>query len=554
MLNTKQQSFLELFKGAIESIELKSKENQVVNSGSLFRLINLKSMIIQCSNSDHYSTIEKKLLSEYDLILGTLENNQKKSPEFSYENIKKIKQDGNNTYISLGDSGVLIINPNGVNALIDTFQSNSIIEDVEMAIKDGQYKQYVDGLVKSLDGKCGISQVNRIEIDEYVSYKEYTLDDGEAVKINSHGVIDSAGSYYSFEEFRDAHKDKLTEDAYYEFNKYCVMQDTGDRLINPFNLNVNDIKIDDIITSLSGINRFAGQTKSLQEDIGSDFYTVGQHTLAMYNVIKYAPEKTGLGDASEAVRNKMAKQALLHEAFEGITGTDLITPFKYATKKNEYKIAEVEAESVMEKIFEMPLMTSKLKKIDKAMAATEGYYLVGQGNVDWEKYGDILPKEVLTLGLSQEEIKVQLKSLYEKEGLVETLQDYKYRYNKNLENDIIFKAKVEKYGSILDCYEVDDKVKVVLARQREKHIDISKDSVDIVMRNDVKLRVEREGISVIRDKDISIVDTNDFMFDHDIEDILKLDYEKKKTDVGKKEELLGSIVDKREESSVRGIV
>ena len=444
-----------------------------------------------------------------------------------FKNVKSIQVQGNtNVVVSLIDGGVIALLDNGVSTLIETFQSK-LLKDEYLA---SDKKSFISLLQGEFEGKLTISDISNVVLDEYSRYKNYTLSNGEEIKINSNGVL-CKNEYFSFEEFRDTIKASVDEDSFYEFNKYCVKQDTGGRLINPFNLSVNDINIDDITTALSGINRFAGQTKLLQDDsLGtSDFYTVGQHTMAMYEAIKYAPEKIGLEQMSFSDREGLAKMALIHESFEGITGTDLITPFKYATKKNEYKTAEVEAESVMEKIFGIPLMNSELKRIDKAMAATEGYYLVGRGNVAWNEYGSVLDKEVLKVGMSQHEVKNKLKELYIKEGLVEDLKNYKYEYEKNLDKDLIFGSKLNKYKELLSPLGFDDKTIKTFALQKEKSIKKGVDGVEIILDNDSKIKFSENAVKVVRAKSETEIDINDFLLKQKLNDIIKLDYEDSKS-------------------------
>lgn len=367
-----------------------------------------------------------EFVKHYDKELGVAD--APSVDDTMFEKVKKVQNSGLNAIVSFEDGGVVgLIDGSIATKLIDTVHARDFEKEFANCINKAEF---CETLINKKSEKLGISSIQNIDVDDYSWYKEYLLDNGESVKINSNGVLINK-EYFSFNDFLNNYKERLSEGAYYEFNKYCVKQDTGERLINPFNLDANDIDIDDIITSLSGINRFAGHTKSLQMSSNKDFYTVGQHTLSMYYAIKNHPEKIGLGGVSQAYRDKMAKQALLHEAFEGITGTDLISPFKYATKNNEYKIAENDAEAVMEKIFGMALMTPELKKIDKSLAVTEGYYLVGQGNVDWSTYGDIYDENLLMTQKSQVDVKNELKMIFEKEGLNKLLEDYRFYYNKN---------------------------------------------------------------------------------------------------------------------------
>lgn len=425
--------------------------------------------------------------------------------------------------ISFKDGGVLaLLENNKTSTLIETeqvkrFKKNKLqISDI--ALSEVLEKHY---------NKSSISYINN---NNENSYKQYTLSNGLDIKLNTHGVLVDDKEYYTFEDFTKEYKDKLNEDAYYEFNKYCVKQDTGDRLINPFNLDVNDINIDDIVTALSGINRFAGQTKKLQSDFseGDNFYTVGQHTLAMYDAIKNNPSVVGLEHVSDIERNKLAKMALVHESFEGITGTDLITPFKYATKKNEYKIAELEAEAVMEKIFDLPLMNSELKRIDKAMAATEGTYLVGNKNIDWSSYGNVLDKSVLKTGMSQKEVCEHLKEKFEVEGLFQKVEDYKARFNSSLNpysTDVIFKAKYEKLQSVLnEIGNYNEKALSLVSKQRINSVENKGNEVTLILENGNNLYVSANEVYLENNSRKINVDLDDFMINQKFSDLTRLDY------------------------------
>lgn len=444
----------------------------------------------------------------------------------TFEDIKKVSKNEAGEYI-------ISFNDGGVGTLVSSNKEGSVVVPLISTHQFLQFSQRLsephEEIFTQLDliekSNIGISQVRNIDEDKFSSYKEYILDNGEVFILNSHGIIDKNKNYFSFEEFLENNKSRLSEDAYFEFNKYTVKQDTGSSLINPFNLDISDVSIDDIITALSGINRFAGQTKLLQEEGGVDFYTVGQHTLAMYRAIKETPELVGLENVSLAERNVMAKQALLHEAFEGITGTDLITPFKYATKKNEYKIAEVEAEMVMEKAFGMPLMTPELKKIDKMMAATEGHYLVGQSNVKWDEYGGVLPKESLLLGFSQLEVKEKLKEVYQKEGLYEVLESYKNDYRFNLKKDVVFGAKLAVYKEAFAPLGFNENQIESIALLKHQKLTQDNGVVSVILDNGATLVANSDVIGVKTSSlSFNALHKDDCMFEHNLKSCSRLDY------------------------------
>ena len=474
-------------------------------------------------NSEVFDFLLQKGLFEPSQLQSEISN-------FSELNIKQVQYQEDGVVVSFQDGGVV--------ALIDNQRPSVMIGTVQAKGFRGYYLSLKDAdefkakLSEDFGKKSSISSIEIIEVDDYSRHKEFVLSNGINVKINTHGVVVDDQDYFTHENFISECKELLDEDAYFEFNKYTVKQDTGDRLINPFNLDVNDIKIDDIVTALSGINRFAGQTKLLKEDIlsDSDFYTVGQHTLAMYSVIKNNPELVGLENASDEYCSKLAKMALSHESYEGLTGTDLITPFKYATKKNEYKTAETEAEEVMEKAFGLPLMNKELKKIDKAMAATEGYYLVGNKNVDWSSYGKILPQSVLKTNMTQKEVQRALTEAFEEEGISAKLEDYKHEYNSRLtleSNDKIFNKKLDYLKGKFKENSIDynEKGLVFLARQRFSDVSVDLDGISIRLDNSAVLNIDRGfNVNCFNGTGSVEIDLDDFMISQNFSELTRLDY------------------------------
>ena len=443
--------------------------------------------------------------------------------EFFYQFLNVLKSENSIYNIAFTDGGALQLNKNRV----IPFMSSPHAIDFQNKFNVTSDKESILREIELESQKIRISSIQENNFSRYSWNKEYLMSDGSNVKVNSIGILVNDEDYYNFDEFLSKHKDVLEEDAFFEFNKYVTKQDTGTKVINPFNLNADDICLDDIITALSGINRFAGQTKALYDDLSNDFYTVGQHTLAMYEAIINIPEKLGLADLSKSEIELMAKQSLLHEAYEGITGTDLISPFKYATSKNEYKIAENEAEDVLEKIFNFPLMTPELKKIDRMMASTEGYYLVGKSNTDWENYAKVLDKDLLLVHASQQEVKERLIELYTEFGFYKTLDNYKENFLKHLGEDEIYKAKETEYRLVFKDFNISDESLITLVNLRcFGKIEEGDEEIRLNLETGKKLHVKKSGEVYIEGKGESIK-VNSIQMVAELEEKMKLDFDNK---------------------------
>lgn len=87
------------------------------------------------------------------------------------------------------------------------------------------------------------------------------------------------------------------------------------RVVDPCNLQIEDVDIKDIAHSLSMQCRFAGHTR--------EFYSVAQHSIRV----------------SELVQPEHALHALLHDATEAYV-QDIIRPVKYEPKMRGYLVLE----------------------------------------------------------------------------------------------------------------------------------------------------------------------------------------------------------------------
>ena len=117
------------------------------------------------------------------------------------------------------------------------------------------------------------------------------------------------------------------------------------RVVDPCNLQIEDVDINDIAHSLSMQCRFAGHTR--------EFYSVAQHSIRVCETVE------GAGFASADV----ILQALLHDATEAYV-QDIIRPIKYDTKMKGYRILEERVWTVVAQHFNIPLIVFPI--VDRA--------------------------------------------------------------------------------------------------------------------------------------------------------------------------------------------
>lgn len=145
-----------------------------------------------------------------------------------------------------------------------------------------------------------------------------------------------------------------------------VTNHCGD-VLNPFALFDSDFNnlSKQLCVTLPRICRFWGQTET--------FYSVAQHCLSM---VKYFE-----GD------RELQKIALIHEAFEGLTGMDVATPVKRMLPA--YKAAEERALASIARLHGLTYpFPDLIKRIDKGLMAMEGEALMKNGNTNWRSDGD----------------------------------------------------------------------------------------------------------------------------------------------------------------------
>lgn len=129
--------------------------------------------------------------------------------------------------------------------------------------------------------------------------------------------------------------------------------------VNPMDMKLEDIRLDDITHALSNICRFTGHCR--------EFYSVAEHS------VRGALEFLGQGD------EHMARAFLLHDAGEYVLN-DVARPLKYQPEMEFYRETEKRLSRLIECVFKLPqnsLALSEIKEMDNIMLATEARDLMG---------------------------------------------------------------------------------------------------------------------------------------------------------------------------------
>ncbi|WP_343353003.1 hypothetical protein V3I05_06450 [Helicobacter mastomyrinus] len=143
---------------------------------------------------------------------------------------------------------------------------------------------------------------------------------------------------------------------------HTLVMNASGKLINPFALKDSDFDVNVIAQTLSRTCRFWGQTKR--------FYSVAQHWLVMAEIFEGNLE--------------LQKWALLHEAFEGLTGMDIPSPIKNSPHMQAYREAEERALNQTANLFGLtPPMPEEIKIADKRLMVSEALVLMNTENYEW---------------------------------------------------------------------------------------------------------------------------------------------------------------------------
>lgn len=137
--------------------------------------------------------------------------------------------------------------------------------------------------------------------------------------------------------------------------------------VDPLNLKVEDIRIEDIAHHLGNQCRFSGAT--------SEFYSVAQHSVL----------------ASRIVAPEFAYDALMHDSAEAYL-QDMARPLKNDPRFGQtYRGAEARAERVIAEALGVRFpMPPEVKKADEIMLVTEARDLM-HGTKGWSHFTDVEP-------------------------------------------------------------------------------------------------------------------------------------------------------------------
>lgn len=144
------------------------------------------------------------------------------------------------------------------------------------------------------------------------------------------------------------------------------------RKINLFDVNPEDINLEDIAHCLSNLCRYGGQTKQ--------FYSVAEHSCRV----------------AESVSDENKSWALLHDATEAYLG-DVVRPLKYLPEMSAYReIEKIFEKAIIERFDLDPIMPEEVKKYDGILLATEMRDITNIPDDHWMKF-ETLPTTIIPM-------------------------------------------------------------------------------------------------------------------------------------------------------------
>jgi 5'-deoxynucleotidase YfbR-like HD superfamily hydrolase len=140
------------------------------------------------------------------------------------------------------------------------------------------------------------------------------------------------------------------------------LQTVSGRFVNPFDPDPEQLDPRDIARALANVCRFGGHCRP--------FYSVAQHSVIVSELVE-----AGGGDVEDVFA------ALMHDATEAYLG-DMPHPIKHRSPLGAaFKVAEDALEAVLRERFAIKADVPAIKRVDRALLATERRILAG---VSWE--------------------------------------------------------------------------------------------------------------------------------------------------------------------------
>jgi uncharacterized protein len=144
--------------------------------------------------------------------------------------------------------------------------------------------------------------------------------------------------------------------------------------VNPFDPDPEQLDAGDIARALANLSRFGGHTRV--------FYSVAQHSVIVSRLV----EERG-GDAEDAFA------ALMHDATEAYLG-DMPHPIKHRSPLGTaFKAAEDQLEEVLRERFRIKPDVPEIKRVDRALLATERRAFSGE-NWHWPELDGVAPLDL----------------------------------------------------------------------------------------------------------------------------------------------------------------
>jgi len=152
------------------------------------------------------------------------------------------------------------------------------------------------------------------------------------------------------------------------------LQTVSGRRVNPFDPDPSQIDIGDIARALGNLCRFGGHSRV--------FYSVAQHSVIVSELV----EQRG-GDVEDVFA------ALMHDAAEAYLG-DMPHPIKHRSPLGAaFKAAEDQLEAVIRERFGIKADVPEIKRVDRALLATERRALSGE-NWHWPELDGVVPLDL----------------------------------------------------------------------------------------------------------------------------------------------------------------